>query len=197
MHEQILVVPRTFLFANEKVLHGFRLEGSKNLLKRIAFGSFFISRHQAEYDLNFKQIIIYLVLRFRDSIFVYQRKEASLEKRLIFRHSLGLGGHINPCPVKNFKQLIFLNLNRELREEVYLKKPYSYHFFGIVNDEQNKVGKHHLGLVFLVSCSSPEIITREKKKLTGKLVPASRLPFNNQLENWSLLILPEIMRMFK
>ncbi|MDH7578770.1 MAG: hypothetical protein QHH75_13370 [Bacillota bacterium] len=153
-------------------------------------------RHKAEEDSRYKQIITYSVLIHQNLAFLYQRIKASSEKRLMLKYSLGLGGHINPVSVKNFKKVVTLNLIRELSEEVFFEGPYSYRFIGIVNDEETEVGKYHLGFVFLVLCSSPKVEIKEKEKLTGDFIPVSRLiSYQPYLETWSSLVLPEIKRM--
>ncbi|NPV28308.1 MAG: hypothetical protein HPY58_01360 [Firmicutes bacterium] len=195
MREKVLVVPKSFLFSGQAILQGFQRGRNWKLIKRIAAGSFFIPRHEAEKEPHYKQIITYLVLTHQNSVFLYQRIDASSEKRLLFKHSLGLGGHINPGPARSFKELIALNLNRELREEIFLKGSYSHRFLGIVNDEETGVGKCHLGLVFLVTCSSAEAEIKEKGKLTGSFVPVSRLSsYQPCMESWSALLLPEISK---
>lgn len=194
MHEKVLVVPGRFLFSGQtEGFQGFRSGLNAGLSKRIAAGSFFISRIRAEKDPQFKQVIIYLVLRYRTSVFIYRRVNASTEKRLLHKYSLGLGGHINPSPVLGWRELIHQNLHRELNEEVFLQDHYSYHFLGTVNDDQTEVGKYHLGLVYLVSCASPGIVVRETNKLTGRLLPASQiLKKDYQWETWSSFLIPEI-----
>jgi len=194
--EKILVVPKSYLFQNKKKnFQGFKAGENRNFIKRVAAGSFYMPRHEAERDPRYKQIIAYSVLIHKNLIFLYQRINASSEKRLMLKYSLGLGGHINPAPVQSFKKLVTLNLNRELREEVSLEGPYSYRFLGIVNDEKTEVGKHHFGFVFLVSCSSPNVEIKEMEKLAGSFIPASQLiSYQPHLETWSTLVLPEITR---
>jgi len=193
--EQVLVVPRRFLFRDGEELQGFFPGENRVLLEKIATGGFYEPRFKVEDDPELKQIITYLVIRFRGFVFIYQRLKASMEKRLVSKYSIGLGGHINPCPVRSFESLILNNLHRELKEEVYLEQPYSCEFLGVVNDETTMVGRHHLGLVYLISASSPQIRVREKEKISGRLIPVSELEsYREELESWSLLLVPKIIR---
>jgi len=193
--EQVLVVPRCFLFGEEKVIQGFFPGENCSLLEKIAVGGFFKPRFEVEDDPKLKQIIVYLVIRFRSFVFIYQRLQASLEKRLVSKYSIGLGGHINPCVAQSFESLVLNNLHRELMEEVCLDQPYACKFLGVVNDETTAVGRHHLGLVYLISASSPRISVREKEKISGRLIPVSELDaYIRELERWSLLLVPEIIR---
>lgn len=187
-----MVIPRSAL-EKKQIFQGFLRDENAVFLKHISNESFFTGRDRAEYDRRYKQLINYVVVRYRDHIFLYQRIKETREKRLLNKYSFGLGGHINPAPVGDFQELINFNLKRELREEVSFKGLYSYRYLGLLNDENTDVGRYHLGIVFFVSCSSQLITVREKNKLSGRLIPAKRLDFYRPLlETWSALLLPEI-----
>ena len=200
--ESVLVVRKSFLSRQESIpVSGFQNSASPRLSQSIIDESFFVPRQEAEHCADLKQIILYLVLRYRQSIFVYQRVNATTETRLMHMYSIGLGGHINPPvgtgpdTIMDGSKLFSSNLHRELTEEVQFSGHFSYHLIGAVNDDQSEVGRYHLGLVYLVTCNTPEIRVRETEKLTGTLLPtsgvATYLPF---METWSALILPEVCR---
>ncbi|HAF17803.1 MAG: DNA mismatch repair protein MutT [Syntrophomonadaceae bacterium] len=198
MSEKILVVSKDLLQANNVCFQGFKAGTDHVLWNLFAENGVFRERNQMEQDPSYKQLIVYLVLRYRDRIFVYQRIKATGEKRLLDQYSFGLGGHINPVSARSFRKLIISNLNRELKEEVVFPGYYSYGFLGFLNDEQTEVGQHHLGLVFLISCLSDEITVREKNKIQGALIPISQLDdYRPNLENWSCLLLPQIKNIVK
>jgi len=204
--EPVLVVRRSFLARQESIpASGFQNGVSSRLSQSIIDEGFFALRQEAEHRADLKQIILYLVLRYRQSLFVYQRVNATTETRLMHMYSIGLGGHINPLAgttpgnimvKRDGSQLFSANLHRELTEEVQFRGHFSYHLIGTVNDDRSEVGRYHLGLVYLVTCTTPEIRVRETEKLTGALLPASGaaayLPF---METWSALILPDVCRM--
>jgi predicted NUDIX family phosphoesterase len=196
--EPVLVVRRNFLARQESIpASGFQNGVSSRLSQSIIDEGFFVLRQEAEHRADLKQIILYLVLRYRQSLFVYQRVNATTETRLMHMYSIGLGGHINPLAGSAPATRLFsANLHRELTEEVQFNGHFSYHPIGTVNDDRSEVGRYHLGLVYLVTCTTPEIRVRETEKLTGALMPASGaaayLPF---METWSALILPDVCRM--
>ena len=197
MQENILVVPNTATVRKSTHFQGFRSGTNTNLWTQFAAEGLFLERDMVEYDTRYKQLIVYLVLRHRQKIFIYQRIRATGEKRLLDKYSFGLGGHINPVRSRNFRRLIASNLTRELKEEVSFKGPFSYRFLGFLNDEETEVGKYHFGLVFLISSLSPHITVREKNKIQGKLVPVSQLvTYRDNLENWSSILLPHIPNLF-
>ncbi|HBG22121.1 MAG: hypothetical protein PHX16_03240 [Syntrophaceticus sp.] len=212
MSENILVVPNTAAVKENTNFQGFRSNSDTSLWTQFAAEGLFIERDLVEYDTRYRQLIVYLILRHEQDVFIYQRIKATGEKRLLDMYSFGLGGHINPetrgrfsrltrfdNPVytKSFTKLITSNLKRELKEEVSFPGPYSYHFLGFLNDRETGVGMYHIGLVFLVSCPSSQITVREKNKIRGRLVPVSQLKdYQDKLENWSNLLLPHIPEFF-
>jgi predicted NUDIX family phosphoesterase len=195
--EKVMVIPRSLLFPSaDDSFYGFR-QDREQLWERISQGYRFMDREKAEGNHDYKQPIPYLILRYRENIFLYRRIGATTEKRLLQQYSLGVGGHINPSGQGSFRDLICRNLQRELQEEVSLRRPYSYHLLGYLNDETNDVGSDHLALIFLVSCSSADITVRERNKLIGRLIPAAQAgSYRSQLESWSILLLPLIEQIF-
>lgn len=192
--EKVLVVPRGFLAARDSLLdRGFHNGANSDLLQSIGRDGFFVPRHEAEHCAGLKQVILYLVMKYGRSLFMYQRVNASTEKRLMHMYSIGLGGHVNPVDKRSSGRLFSLNLYRELTEEVQFAGHFSYRLIGTVNDDESEVGRYHLGLVYLVTCSTPDIRIRETDKLTGSLVPVSGVSaYEASMETWSALILPEI-----
>ena len=57
----------------------------------------FMERDKAEQDVQYKQLIPYVVLRYGESVFQYVRGKRSSESRLRAMRSIGLGGHIEPA----------------------------------------------------------------------------------------------------
>jgi predicted NUDIX family phosphoesterase len=196
----VLVVRKSFMDRQEPIpANGFQSSNNAGLLQSIMDDGFFVPRQEAEHCADLKQIILYLVLRHQQSLFVYQRVHATTETRLMHMYSIGLGGHINPLTGNTpdtGRKLFSANLQRELTEEVQFKGHFSYHPIGIVNDDESEVGRYHLGLVYLVTCTTPEIRVRETEKLTGSLLPVSEASaYLPAMETWSALILPDVCRM--
>lgn len=197
LSENILVVPNTAAVKENTNFHGFRSNSDTRLWTQFAAEGLFFERDMVEYDHRYKQLIVYLILRHEQDVFIYQRIKATGEKRLLDMYSFGLGGHINPVHSKSFTRLITSNLKRELKEEVSFPGPFSYRFLGFLNDRETEVGMYHIGLVFFVSCLSPQITVREKNKIRGRLVPVFQLKdYQDKLENWSNLLLPYIPEFF-
>src|SRR5215207_5494275 len=121
----------------------------------------FLPRSQAEDDPSFKQLIPYVVLKYRDQIFCYTRGQAGGEKRLRALRSIGIGGHINPIDHASGEHPYRLGMLREVTEEVILDTPYRETCLGFINDDSLPVGQVHLGIVHLFELEEPKVQRRE------------------------------------
>lgn len=109
-----------------------------------------IDRNIVEDNEHYKQIIPYVLISKNDELLVYQRQ--GTEKRLHNLRSAGIGGHINEADYIEGANLvtIYRNLARELKEEINLEFDSNCcKFLGIINEENSKIGRVHLGVVFL------------------------------------------------
>lgn len=83
MQEKILVVPKESVLQKNVDFQGFRPGTDHTLWTQFAAEGLFLDRDSVEYDTRYKQLIVYLVLRHRKEIFIYQRIRATGEKRLL------------------------------------------------------------------------------------------------------------------
>src|SRR5690349_19773863 len=92
--ERVLVVP-TAVFHELGLFQGFRPEAA-DLLPQLLDPRHVSYRPRAEMenDPTFKQIIPYVILRWRDQLFHYMRGKRGTESRLQALRSIGVGGHI-------------------------------------------------------------------------------------------------------
>src|SRR5581483_2582067 len=93
--ERVLVVP-TRLFQEIGVFQGFCADTERYLSRLLdpAQQSYRL-RSEVETDPGFKQLIPYVVLRWRDQVFHYTRGRKGTETRLRALRSIGVGGHIS------------------------------------------------------------------------------------------------------
>ncbi len=127
-----------------------------------------------------------------------KRLGAQGEKRLKGFLSVGVGGHMNPVEeinwpgrrrITDLKSLVTLNTLREIKEEVLLAGTPSLRIVGFLNDDQNDVGKVHLGVVSVVHLPSPLLAVRETDKMIGTWVELLDLSGIGAFETWSSLVL--------
>jgi len=146
-------------------------------------------------------------------VFVYQRVKGVGEERLLGRHSVGLGGHINVSHCQfhdghthlNLGMTIMYNVMEELCEELsYENVPFIQamldrniraqpNIYGYLNDNSDEVGARHLGIAMLLMVPyGYEATCTEDSMVTVGFVELDELRANldqYSFENWSRLII--------
>lgn len=163
----------------------------------------------AESDFNYKQIIPYCIIKSQDSFFIYKRLPKAGEKRLHDKWTFGVGGHINPIPMSkmnkmienmphDFEDALYDNtiiehsMKRELHEEVKIDE-FTSKIIGYINNDNTDVGKHHIGIVYLIELKEPNLEIKEKNKMDGEFKTRDELKqFPDELEGWSKILLDRI-----
>ena len=153
----------------------------------------FLDRVSAETDHAYKQLIPYVVLRFRDSVFSYVRGKKSTESRLIAQRSIGVGGHIEPSDQSLFssdRDMYLEAARREVNEEVKLDTMYHEQVVALINDDSTEVGKVHLGIMHIWDVAEPKVTKREGLiTQTGFVAIEELKKYINELETWSQIAL--------
>lgn len=200
-HENVLVIPRKAFEENGEFQGFLPIKGRKEpgiylgLNDDGEMTSSFMERDQAENNAEFKQIIPYIIILHKGSIFVYDRNEQSGEDRLHNKSSIGIGGHINDQDSKFPEEAYYAGLEREVFEEVGLETNtdrWQHSVIGLINDDSNSVGFVHLGIVHILEVNEFEVTqildNAEKSMSNPRFVPI--LELNNpevvgELESWS------------
>lgn len=150
----------------------------------------YLSRGQAEDDPSFKQIIPYVVLKWRDQLFNYVRGKRTSETRLQALRSIGVGGHINPGDASLFDSPYREAMLRELSEEVRIDTTYEDSCIGLINDDSTPVGQVHLGIVHLFELAEPRVERREQGLTRAGFNPIAELrQARDEFETWSRFVL--------
>lgn len=207
--ETIMVVKRADLFGDtdNNAWHGLRRENLQTYLDCIRTHHTFRPRSLMETDPTYKQIIPYIVFTGDNKYFLMQRKALASEQRLRNKMSLGIGGHLRAEDIRLPDHAVSPNVSgshdstsateldlfawarREFHEEVLYDGNFDIRFFGIINDDSDDVGKVHVGLVLILTGTSPQISIKSEHK-SGSLVSLNEcsLIYDN-LESWSKLVL--------
>jgi predicted NUDIX family phosphoesterase len=188
--ERVLVVP-TAVFHEAGAFQGFspRVEHYLPCLLDPARLSF-RPRGEVESDPSYKQLIPYVVLRWRDQVFHYTRGKRATETRLHALRSIGVGGHISADDTSLFGDLYREALAREVAEEVVLETSYEEHCLGLINDDSNPVGQVHLGIVHVFELAEPRVQRREQALTRSGFAPLAELRAQREeFETWSQFVL--------
>lgn len=202
--EQVLVIP-TAVFRAAGLFQGLCRDVDRYLPALLDPRHFsFLPRSRAEDDPSFKQLIPYVVLKYRDRVFHYTRGKGAGEKRLRALRSVGIGGHINPSDqwlpslsgtgagsegVHPYRQ----GLEREIAEEIVIDTPYHETCIGFINDDATPVGQVHLGIVHLFELAEPKVERREVDLMNAGFAPIAELvQAKDTFETWSQFVLAEL-----
>lgn len=186
--EQILVVQRAHLFANEAdAWQGIRRTQTDTFINLIYAQQEFKPRSAMELDPTYKQIIPYMIFQSEDRYFLMQRRATASEKRLQNKYSLGIGGHVRQEDVVGANLMDWAR--REFHEEIAYNGNLNVTTLGILNDDTNEVGRVHLGLVLLLQGDSSEIAIKSELKSGQLLTLGECATYYDQLESWSQCVL--------
>lgn len=184
--ENILVVKKSTLFGTNAP-QGLIAE-TQAYVAIINDAKEFLPRALMEEDSNYKQVIPYLIFKYKSTYFLMQRKSTSSEQRLKNKYSLGIGGHMRQEDMGAGDSL-FDWAKREFYEEVHYEGNFSIATLGLLNDDSNPVGQVHVGLVLLLEGDSSNIAVRSELK-SGKLATLEECQaIYANLENWSQIVL--------
>jgi predicted NUDIX family phosphoesterase len=192
--EHVLVVP-TAVFHRLGHFQGFCGDVDRYLRGLLdAEHTSYQPRSAMETDASFKQLIPYVIFRYRDAsgqtlLFQYTRGKGQGESRLHAKRSIGIGGHISSddsAQVSAYEE----GMRRELEEEVIIDTPYRGQLVGLINDDESEVGKVHLGVVHVLDVERPAVQPREADILEAGFQPVRDLLADiGRFETWSQICL--------
>jgi predicted NUDIX family phosphoesterase len=192
--EHVLVVP-TSLFHKLGHFQGFSSDTKRYLTELLKpENASYLPRGRMEIDPNYKQLIPYVLFRYRDSagrvcVFQYTRGKGQGESRLPAMRSIGIGGHIS-SEDRTCKSPYEEGMRRELAEEVQIDTPYRAGLVGLINDDQTAVGKVHLGIVHIFDVEKPLVKALEPDIIEAGFQPVEKLNLDlAQFETWSQICL--------
>ncbi len=145
-----------------------------------------------ETDERYRQLVSYVVVRYKTQVLVYQRTKKGGEARLHGRKSLGIGGHWNVSDVMSNEGTIdpiatmHRACERELFEELDGVVTDRIQVVGVIKESANAVSRVHLGVVVECWLSNCDVRLRDPGLSDLRLVSPSELPaISDSLETWS------------
>lgn len=192
--EHVMVVP-TSLFHEIGYFQGFCAETEKYLSQLLdpAVTSY-LPRNEMEEDPSFKQLIPYCIFRHTDEqgvqrVFQYTRGAGQGEARLHNRRSIGIGGHVSTLD-SGSSEPYREGMRRELDEEVDIQTEYTESCVGLINDDENEVGKVHLGIVHILDVQTVDVAPREEDIASAGFETISEIMDDiESFETWSKICL--------
>ncbi len=195
---------------NQKIILAVPAEGLPPVLQRTSFvpmtedqvlttlyraGPWLGPRSQLEEMPTFRQVIPYVALKCGDKWVRYTRTPAGGEKRLHGRVSIGLGGHIDLSDVVmtgdsvDLVQTLTGAAQREVEEELGGVNPVSQRWTGLLVDNDNAVGRVHIGVVAVWEVTSvPHGSNEDAIGDTGLATLQELKADERRLETWSSLL---------
>lgn len=149
-------------------------------------------RNEMEEDEDYKQIIPYMIFKSKDELFLMQRGNNGGEKSLAEKYTLGIGGHIRKEDITS-ENIIDWG-KREFEEEInYNGEFYKSKIIGLINDQNSKVGRVHLGIGILIEGEGNKISIKDEFQ-NGKMLNIKKCnDYFEKMEFWSQIIYKEII----
>ena len=196
MDEIIIVSKRSNVFADETLtFQGVNSDKgtTKQIVANLSNSFSTMRRGDAEENEDYKQPIPYCVIKRGNEVFAYKRLSGGGEARLHNQISLGVGGHLNNVEGLDFLGVLEDGLQRELEEELFINKDkLDLETVGLINDDENEVGRVHIGMLVVAELpEGEEVSVRETDQLLGEWIKVEDLKkpdIYDSLESWSQFV---------
>lgn len=200
--EQVLVIDRK-VFDKCGAFNGLAFNVQKYLKEIFSAGDpKFMNRSQAEVNPDFKQIIPYVLISCDGRFLTYVRGKRAGETRLVSKRSMGIGGHINPTDdmplFGDFMDTYLAAVEREISEEISIDAKCDEKIVAMLNDDNNEVGRVHLGVVHHWKLDKPNVSRKEQMITQLEFMTIDQLnTVKDTMETWSGLCLESIDKIIK
>lgn len=153
-------------------------------------------RPEAEVDTSRKHLLSYVLLAHDGTIFKYRRGTpgSALAARNIT--SIGIDVHVALTEAHDALPDYAAQLDRQLRSEIQLDAPFTNRVAALINDDDDRLGKYHFGVVHVVRLERPVVSAGSKAMSEEEFVPIGTLrEAGLPLERWSQFCLEQIERL--
>ena len=196
MSREILVVKKNILF-QEGEFKGFIPIEKKDFFDIIMKNYEYKERADMEQDMNYKQIVSYVILINPETkkVFFYKRSSSGYERRLHNNYSGGIGGHIDKDTEENSTNPIETAMMRELNEELAMQNYPTPKIIGWISSDAGPVERVHLGVVALAKTNEdakPAEDMKEGKFFSVQEVEKIFANPENTIEDWTRICWPFI-----
>lgn len=170
---------------------------NKEILEELLEESYFVFRKFAEYNPKYLQLIPYVLIQHEDTFFVVTRTGG--DERLVGKVSAGMGGHINPEDEDDGEKVLTNNIERELKEELYidLSKTISCEYKGLLRytDPDDVVSQDHMGVFYVLKTNDSKVRVKETDKMEGRFITKEEAAaLIDKSESWSHTLIKDYMK---
>lgn len=158
--------------------------------------STFLPRLEVEMNPKYKQIVSYVIVRYKNMLLRYTRGVVTNVGQFLHgEYSLGFGGHVEyeDWNLLSMSDVGYRNsVLRELKQEIEIDLDFvgeiNFSTIGILNDDSSALGRCHIAFIHLLTLDSPEFKKGEKSINDIKWVPIESLGDEfSGYEYWSKL----------
>ena len=175
----------------ERLGLGFNLDSENTRFK-------WMNRSDAEKDFNHKQLVVYVIIMYKNEVIRYSRGEETSLRDNLGKYSIGVGGHVDLKDQEIFHKganafayACLQCIKREVLEETGInvnKNQKELTAIGFLNDDSVKQGLQHVALVLLLELSYREVYQTEKQVVKPHFIPVEKLADDfDDYEYWSQL----------
>lgn len=173
----------------------------------------YLSRSEVESDESVKQLVTYSIVAYGPNpgnmvFFSYTRGGPGGEDRLKRKLSVGIGGHVSgdqvsfkldpddPFPDMPWYNRFRCEAMREIDEEIsHNSRIPRLNLWGLINDDSDPVGRVHLGLVFVFTCTDPDIGSNDEAVSDGRMLTYGQIMANyDRYESWSKIVIDSVIK---
>lgn len=162
-----------------------------------------VQKDTAELDDTRKQLVSYAFVEVEGKILQFHRTGSSNRRELQKRMSIGVGGHVEACDLREnetLEETLVRALQRELSEELVFDAVPKIKLQGFINDESIDAGLFHVAAIHHVRLDKGRVRVREEVSDqefgvgSWGLVPKERLfETSRQFDPWSQYIIEHLL----
>lgn len=180
-------------FASQEGWNRVRSGQTSAIYQYVRQNGVFLPRDDVEDDDDYLQIVPWIVVQRYDRLWVMERLATAEDPRLDSPWTLGISGHVEEPPTSVVDPIAW-NTRKLWHDTVILDRSCRAHLVGAIKDNENQVGKHHLGLLFFIGLQTGVPAMAEGLNLIGSFRRINLLTnHTRELDDWSNWIVASLL----
>lgn len=197
LDDKVLVVPAEMAFEHGE-WQGFLFSDSwaTYFEKLVEEKGIWMPRSEVEGSTAYQQIIPWGVFKHDTKYLEIKKGADGPHQRLYMKYCLGTEGHVFEDEFEQFGGLTEW-MNQKFHEENEYAGNLNITSIGVVNDNSDDLGKHHIGIVYLLEGDSPVIKTKVHEESVMKALSDFSGEDVQFLDRWSQMVFRQLRDMEK